>query len=76
MTKLIDRCHNVSGMAGTFSVEKLKSCIEETRNYVLPLLRRVKNRCPEDSGKDTWSNQPGRRSAKTEGLFCGKKTTA
>ena len=31
ITKLIDRCHNVSSMAGTFSVEKLKSYIKETR---------------------------------------------
>ena len=49
LTKLIDRCHNVSSMAGTFSVEKLKSYIEETRHYVLPLLRKVKNQYPEDS---------------------------
>ena len=49
MTKLIDRCHNVSSMAGTFSVEKLKSYIEETRQYVLPLLRKVKNEYPEDA---------------------------
>ena len=49
MTKLIDRCHNVSSMAGTFSVEKLKSYIEETRQYVLPLLRKVKNKYPEDA---------------------------
>ena len=49
MTKLIDRCHNVSSMAGTFSVQKLKSYIEETRQYVLPLLRKVKNQYPEDS---------------------------
>ena len=33
----------------TFSVEKLKSYIEETRHYVLPLLRKVKNQYPEDS---------------------------
>ena len=39
ITKLIDRCHNVSSMAGTFSIEKLKSYINETRTYVLPLLR-------------------------------------
>ena len=45
MPKLIDRCHNVSSMAGTFSVEKLKSYIEETRHYVLPLLlRRITER--------------------------------
>ena len=49
LTKLIDRCHNVSSMAGTFSVAKLKSYIEETRHYVLPLLRKVKNQYPEDS---------------------------
>lgn len=49
LTKLIDRCHNVSSMAGTFSVEKLKAYIEETRHYVLPLLRKVKNLYPEES---------------------------
>ena len=49
ITKLIDRCHNVSSMAGTFSVAKLKSYIQETRQYVLPLLRKVKNQYPEDS---------------------------
>lgn len=49
MTKLIDRCHNVSSMAGTFSVEKLKAYIEETRHYVLPLLRKAKTRYPEDA---------------------------
>ena len=49
LTKLIDRCHNVSSMAGTFSVEKLKSYIEETRHYVLPLLRKVKTMYPEES---------------------------
>ncbi len=49
MTKLIDRCHNVSSMAGTFSIEKLKSYIEETRHYVLPLLRKVKNLYPDEA---------------------------
>ena len=49
LTKLIDRCHNVSSMAGTFSVEKLKSYIEETRHYVLLLLRKVKTVYPEDA---------------------------
>lgn len=37
MTKLSDRCHNVSGMAGTFSVGKLKSYIEETRHYPMKI---------------------------------------
>lgn len=49
LTKLIDRCHNVSSMAGTFSVQKLKAYIEETRQYVLPLLRKVKTQYPEES---------------------------
>ena len=49
LTKLIDRCHNVSSMAGTFSVEKLKAYIEETRQYVLPLLRKIKNQYPEEA---------------------------
>ena len=51
LTKLLDRCHNVSSMAGTFSVEKLESYIEETRQYVLPLLRRAKDAFPEDSNE-------------------------
>ena len=49
ITKLIDRCHNVSSMAGTFSREKLKAYIDETRHYVLPLLRKAKTGYPEDS---------------------------
>lgn len=49
LTKLIDRCYNVSSMAGTFSKDKLKAYIEETRHYVLPLLRKAKIQYPEDS---------------------------
>jgi len=47
IAKLVDRCHNVSSMAGTFTEEKLISYIEETRTYVLPLLRQIKNVHPE-----------------------------
>ena len=47
--KLIDRCHNVSSMAGTFTTEKLKSNIAETREYVLPLLRKVKYEYPDEA---------------------------
>ena len=36
-------------MAGTFTTEKLKSYIAETREYVLPLLRRVKYEYPEEA---------------------------
>lgn len=49
LTKLVDRCHNVSSMAGTFSIEKLKAYIEETRHYVLPLLKKAKSKYPEDA---------------------------
>lgn len=49
MTKIIDRCHNVSSMAGTFSKGKLLSYIEETRHFVYPLLRKAKDRYPEDA---------------------------
>ena len=49
LTKLVDRCHNVSSMAGVFTKERLKAYIEETREYVLPLLRKAKTKYPEDS---------------------------
>lgn len=49
LCKLIDRCHNVSSMAGTFSPEKLRAYIEETRQYVFPLLKKAKIRYPEDA---------------------------
>ena len=46
-TKLLDRCHNVSTMAGAFSKEKLKLYIKETRDHVMPLLRKAKKRYPD-----------------------------
>jgi len=49
LVKLLDRCDNVSTMAGVFSVEKIHQYIEETREYVLPLLRKTKDQWPEDS---------------------------
>lgn len=49
IVKLLDRCDNVSTMAGVFSVEKVNQYIEETREYVLPLLRRTKDQWPADS---------------------------
>lgn len=49
LCKLIDRCHNVSSMAGTFSKEKLIAYIEETRRFVLPLLRKAKVAYPNDA---------------------------
>lgn len=47
IVKLIDRCHNVSTMAGVFSREKLAEYSKETKDYVLPLMRRAKDEYPE-----------------------------
>jgi len=49
IVKLLDRCDNVSTMAGVFSVEKVVQYIGETRQYVLPLLRETKDKWPSDS---------------------------
>lgn len=38
LVKLIDRCHNVSQMSLAFSQEKLWKYMDETEDYVLPLL--------------------------------------
>ena len=47
--KIIDRCNNVSDMAGSFGREKLLEYIEETETYILPLIRVLKNDYPEYS---------------------------
>ena len=49
ITKIVDRCHNVSSMSGVFSDEKLAAYITETRVYVLPLIRKAKLLYPEDA---------------------------
>lgn len=49
IVKLLDRCDNVSSMAGVFSKEKVKSYINETREYVVPLLRSTKDQWPRES---------------------------
>lgn len=45
--KVLDRCNNISTMAGSFSREKLIEYIEETNNYIFPLLEELKNNYPE-----------------------------
>lgn len=47
LVKLLDRCNNVSSMAGVFSEERLISYIEETKRYILPLIKRTKEEFPE-----------------------------
>lgn len=49
LVKLLDRCDNVSTMAGVFSPEKTMSYIEETRDYVMPLWRGTKDKFPQYS---------------------------
>ena len=47
--KLADRCNNVSTMAEVFSKEKLKEYLDETRNFVLPLIKTGKEQWPQHS---------------------------
>lgn len=47
VVKIIDRCNNVSTMAGSFSKEKLEEYINETEKYVIPLTEVLKNEYPE-----------------------------
>jgi len=47
MAKVIDRCNNVSTMAGSFSRQKVASYIDETETYVFPVLSTIKRTWPE-----------------------------
>ncbi len=47
VVKMLDRCNNVSTMAGSFSKEQIDRYIAETEEYVLPLLEVLKNEYPE-----------------------------
>ena len=38
LVKCLDRCHNVSCMSGSYSVKKLGTYTQTTRDYVFPLL--------------------------------------
>jgi len=49
LVKIIDRCNNVSTMAGCFSRERLAAYIEETERYIMPLIKTLKDGCPEYS---------------------------
>lgn len=49
IVKILDRCHNVSTMAGTFTVEKVEEYIDETNRFVIPLIRSTKDQWPEMS---------------------------
>ena len=47
MVKILDRCNNVSTMALSFTDQKLGSYIEETEEYVMPLLQKLTREEPE-----------------------------
>lgn len=49
LVKLLDRCDNVSTMAGVFTLSKMMDYVRETKDYVLPLIRKVKDCFPNDS---------------------------
>lgn len=49
LVKLFDRCHNVSTMAGVFSEAKLREYVDETKEFVLPLIRVAKDKYPKYS---------------------------
>ena len=49
IVKLLDRCDNVSTMAGVFSTAKTLSYIQETYEYVMPLYRKAKTEWPQYS---------------------------
>ena len=48
--KLLDRCSNVSTMAGSFSRDRMIQYIEETERYILPLADVLKSGYPSLSG--------------------------
>ena len=49
LVKISDRCHNISTMSGAFEPAKIKSYIQETEEYVLPLCKYGKDYYPEYS---------------------------
>ena len=47
MVKILDRCNNVSGMAGGFTRKRMMEYIEETEEWFLPLITHAKKVYPE-----------------------------
>lgn len=47
LTKLLDRCHNISSMAKVYSQEKMAEYIDITEKYVMPYIGIVNERYPE-----------------------------
>ncbi|MBQ9140921.1 MAG: hypothetical protein IJX63_03905 [Lachnospiraceae bacterium] len=49
--KLLDRCHNVSGMGLSFTSERMAKYIRETEEWIYPLLEKAKTAYPEYEGQ-------------------------
>lgn len=47
IAKIIDRCNNISTMAGAFGRRKMIRYIRDTETYVMPLLERARTTAPE-----------------------------
>lgn len=47
LCKIFDCCHNVSSMAGPFSLAKIREQIEEKERYIYPLFATVKHAEPD-----------------------------
>ena len=47
IAKIIDRCNNISTMAGAFSRRKLIKYIKETETFVMPLIEHARRTIPE-----------------------------
>lgn len=49
ITKIFDRCHNISSMGEVYSFEKMRRYIDETRTYIMPMLNEAIKIYPEYS---------------------------
>ena len=47
IVKILDRCHNISGIAGGFTKERMLEYIVETENWFYPLIKKAKRDYPE-----------------------------
>jgi GTP pyrophosphokinase len=47
LLKLADRCHNLSTMAGVFTIAGMEKYIEETEKFILPLCKHARKYHPE-----------------------------
>ena len=47
--KALDRCSNVSTMAGSFNIQRMKKYILETERYIIPMLEKLRRNYPEYS---------------------------